>query len=175
MDYEVEPRRVASPRRPAVAVMGAVLGALGILAAGLAGGLGEPPPMPTAAPPPHRIAIVVPATPATTPWPGGRRTPVLLARPRAVDCTTVGVSDCVDALEAARRVVVSPGAVPAAAVIHASLICGSYRDCPRWLISEAQPLGSVVIRFDDGRETWVNVVRPTIGRPEALVVRWIFW
>ncbi len=189
MDYELEPRRIASRRRP-VLPAAVALAAVLVLAAGWLGRDGAPR-EPVATPSAERVdpsaAAVAPRTRAprtaarpAAPWRLAGPDPTL-PPPGALDCTTVPQAECAAAIRAARRVVVALGARPVEAIIHASLVCGSYRDCPHSLIGGAHPLGSVVIRFDDGRETWVNVVRPRANRhgadvdPAARVVHWTTW
>lgn len=178
MDYEVPASRLErSGRAPwrhlAVALLGpAVVGAA--VLGGVDAARPDPAPQSAVVEPPTLAPTGTPRTPWTIGEPGAT-----LAPPRTVDCTTLGQRACDEALLAARRVVWPLAGAPRQATVHASLVCGSYRDCPRALIADGTPIGSVVLAFEDGRETWVNVIRPPRGplgrRNEAvgLVVRWV--
>jgi hypothetical protein len=181
VDYQLAPQRIGSRRPPRRSLVAVAIVALAVAAVAR---LGAEPPAPPVEPsvPPAAIAGPSAAPMATpgVPWQLAGPDPTL-SPPATVDCTTVPASECRAALLAAQGVVVSLGARPLRAIVHASLVCGSYRDCPPSLIAGKQRLGSVVIRFDDGRETWVNVVRPDPNRhaadapPEARVVHWTTW
>jgi hypothetical protein len=180
VDYELPAQRIGSRRRPRRPFLAIAIVALGVAAAARFGA--EPPALPVD-PSIAPVAAGPTGPPLATPgmpWQLSGPDPTL-PPPAATDCTTVPAAECRAALLAAQGVVVSLGARPVEAIVHASLVCGSYRDCPPSLIAGKQRLGSVVIRFDDGRETWVNVVRPEPNRhgddaaPEARVVHWTTW
>jgi hypothetical protein len=183
VDYEVAPSRVAHAGRWRRSIAAAAVLGIAILAAAALGDSRAPSLTPSeqGVAVGSRASVATPAGPSGTPrapWSIGDPA-ATLAPPRVVDCTTLARRPCDQAIIAARRVVWPLDGSPSSATVHASLICGSYRDCPRSLISSGTPLGSVVITFDDGRETWVNVIRPPLGpfgrhnEPVALVVRWV--
>ena len=72
------------------------------------------------------------------------------------------------------------GTSPVRANAYPSLVCGDDVDCPRSLLRDNTPAGSVVLTFGDGASAWVNVVvKETTSRFEdhtqrfiARVVRW---
>jgi hypothetical protein len=92
-----------------------------------------------------------------TPTPADLFVPRPPEAPRSVRCRGIDVRSCrqivrasVDALASNVRAV--------RAVVYPSLVCGDDVDCPRSLLADNTPVGSVVLTLGDGTSAWVNVV-----------------
>jgi hypothetical protein len=83
--------------------------------------------------------------------------------PRTLGCVRLAVSTCRAIVRAALDIL-EPGATVASASAWPSLLCRDSVDCPPARLEAAQPMGSAVLQFADGRPTaWVNVVRVVVG------------
>ena len=100
--------------------------------------------------------------------------------PASIACGPVNLSACRQLVRAG-VVLLPEGRQTVHASVYTSLVCGDDFDCPRSLLRDAEPAGSVVLTLGDGSAAWVNVVSKLatgrIGRPTrtylGLLVRWI--
>jgi hypothetical protein len=158
--YEFETRPVRSPHRPIAVAFGA--GAL-ILLAAVAGSLVAPARAPAPARDTDAPAAAATAIPAV-----------------AINCGGLRETDCLAAVEAARRAIDDPGGDVEQARAWPTLICGDDLDCPRPLLQASDPVGSVELTLGDRAVVWVNIFR--IPEPNRLnenreviagrVIRW---
>jgi hypothetical protein len=140
-----------------------------VVVAALAGRLQAadgPPPQPR----PAEFAVTGPASgePSPTVRPAGvtRSITAVVARrlPDAMTCNDVEEELCERIVRAALRVL--PPDLPSVGEASAwrSLVCNDTFDCPPRYLRDSEPLGSVIVGFDDGPSIAVNVVDWHYGR-----------
>jgi hypothetical protein len=151
MHYEASGRATPRRRWP---IIGPPVLALALVAAALAGKVGESPrPGPDAS----GVAAATSAAPSGAPdAPDATPAPV-----RWIECGGIPQHDCGRAIDAAQRALDDPPPRVLSATLSSSLICGDDLDCPRWFLHGSRSVGSVILTFADSPlEAWVNVVEP---------------
>jgi hypothetical protein len=158
---EVEPsRRRVAPAVAAVAVLLAVVAGIAVVGRG-----------------PADAARTAGTAPAST-LPSELATPARSPVPLMLRCVDVDPATC--ARMARIAIEALPSGLPAAieAAVWKSMLCGDTPDCPPGFLDGGPPLGSVILRFEDGSPgAAVNIVdgqRGPIRRsPKAWVVYWL--
>ena len=99
--------------------------------------------------------------------------PLNIARPlpTAIECNDVAPADCHRIVRAALRIL--PDELPdvRGADVWRSLVCGDTFDCPPDFLRDSDPMGSVILAFDDGPRVAVNVVDWRYGTSVRLGLR----